>query len=213
MSSRIESLPIAGALGAELRGLDLSQSLDDATVEGVLEALYRHKVVNPATGPVLRTAIWSRFPLSRRRLFLNNTVAPTAAAAMAELGGGLRLGLIGAHFSRATERRQQAQTEALGPIAARLGHPLVLAGDFNASPWSRVLARATELTGTEILGGYRVTWKGDYPTPLGPIPAPWGQQIDHILVSPGLGVDAVSLVPLPGSDHRGLLVRLRVRQE
>ena len=45
MNSRIEVLPIAGALGAELRGLDLSQKLDDASVDAVLEALYDHKVI------------------------------------------------------------------------------------------------------------------------------------------------------------------------
>ncbi|MBW2421527.1 MAG: TauD/TfdA family dioxygenase [Deltaproteobacteria bacterium] len=41
----MEALPIAGALGAELRGLDLAQKLDDTSVEGVLDALYEHKVI------------------------------------------------------------------------------------------------------------------------------------------------------------------------
>jgi len=45
VSPRIEALPIAGALGAELRGLDLAQKLDDTSVEGVLDALYEHKVI------------------------------------------------------------------------------------------------------------------------------------------------------------------------
>lgn len=45
MSPRIEALPIAGALGAELRGLDLSQELDDASVDAVLEALHEYKVI------------------------------------------------------------------------------------------------------------------------------------------------------------------------
>jgi taurine dioxygenase len=45
VSIRIETLPIAGALGAELRGLDLSQKLDDSSIDAVLEALYEHKVI------------------------------------------------------------------------------------------------------------------------------------------------------------------------
>ncbi|MBW2694513.1 MAG: TauD/TfdA family dioxygenase [Deltaproteobacteria bacterium] len=36
---------VAGALGAELRGLDLSQKLDDASAETIREALYRYKVI------------------------------------------------------------------------------------------------------------------------------------------------------------------------
>ncbi|MFP6663760.1 MAG: TauD/TfdA family dioxygenase [Deltaproteobacteria bacterium] len=45
MTSRIQTQPVAGALGAELRGLDLSQKLDDTSVDAVLEALYEHKVI------------------------------------------------------------------------------------------------------------------------------------------------------------------------
>jgi taurine dioxygenase len=42
---RTEILPVAGALGAEVRGLDLAQNLDAACVDGVLDALYEHKVI------------------------------------------------------------------------------------------------------------------------------------------------------------------------
>jgi len=45
MSPAIEVLPIAGALGAELRGPDLSRKLDDAAVDAVLASLYEHKVI------------------------------------------------------------------------------------------------------------------------------------------------------------------------
>jgi hypothetical protein len=72
------------------------------------------------------------------------------------------------------------------------------------------VARAAEVTGTRILGGYRVTWRGAYRTPLGPLAAPWGHQIDQILLSPRIGVEAVKTVALPGSDHRGLFLRLRI---
>ena len=43
--SRIKVVPVAGALGAELRDLDLSKKLDDASVAAVLEALFEHKVI------------------------------------------------------------------------------------------------------------------------------------------------------------------------
>jgi hypothetical protein len=75
---------------------------------------------------------------------------------------------------------------------------------------ARVVARAAEVTGTQILGGYRVTWKGRYRTPLGALPEPWGHQTDQILLSAGIGIVSVETLDLPGSDHLGLLLRLRI---
>ncbi len=204
------------ALAAMLRTVDADILITSETTRSVAEgagglrAGYPYRLVAPGTGDALRTAIWSKYPLSDAELYLNNTVAPTGAAAVADLGDGTTLGLIGAHFSRPFERLHRTQVEALGPMAERLGRPLIVAGDFNASPWSWLVARAAEVTGTNILGGYRVTWKGRYRTPLGPLPAPWGHQIDQMLLSGGIGVETVETVDLPGSDHRGLLVRLRI---
>jgi endonuclease/exonuclease/phosphatase (EEP) superfamily protein YafD len=199
-----------------LRAIDadilITSETPRAVAEGAagLRAAYPYRLVSSGAGEALRTAIWSKFPLSDGELYLNNTVAPTGAATIADLGDGTTLGLIGAHFSRPFERLHQVQAEALGPMAVRLGHPLIVAGDFNASPWSWVVARAAEVTGTRILGGYRVTWKGHYRTPLGPLPEPWGHQIDQMLLSGGIGVETVETVDLPGSDHLGLLLRLRI---
>jgi endonuclease/exonuclease/phosphatase (EEP) superfamily protein YafD len=156
-----------------------------AVVEGAdgLNATYPYRLVHSGTGTVLRTAIWSKYPLGDGTLSLNNNVAPTGAAANADLGDGTILGLIGAHFSRPFEGLHRTQVEALGPMAQKLAaqrpdRPLIVAGDFNASPWIPAVARAAEVTNTRILGGYRVTWKGHYLTPLGPLTEPWGHQID-----------------------------------
>ncbi len=208
--------PQPDALAAMLRAIDadilITSETTRAVVEGAggLRATYPYRLVSSGPGEALRTAIWSKYPLSDGVLYLNNTVAPTGAAALADLGGGTTLGLIGAHFSRPFERLHQVQAEALGPMAEKLGHPLIVAGDFNAAPWSWVVARAAEVTGTDVLGGYRVTWKGRYRTPLGPLPEPWGHQIDQILLSGDIGVVSVETLDLPGSDHLGLFVRLRI---
>ena len=175
-----------------------------------LRAHYPYRLVSLSAGPALRTAIWSKFPLRDARLYPNNTVAPTGAAATADLGGGLLLGVIGGHFSRAAEGLQQAQAEGLAAMAAPLARPLVVAADFNAAPWSWVVRRAEAATATRILGGYRATWSGDYPTPLGPVPALLGHQIDHVLLSEGVGVEELVPIVLPGSDHLGIWVTLRI---
>jgi taurine dioxygenase len=44
-ATRLEVHPIAGALGAELRGVDLADDLDDATVSAVRKALLDHCVI------------------------------------------------------------------------------------------------------------------------------------------------------------------------
>lgn len=208
--------PAPDRLRAALRIIDADILITSETTATVarsadgLRAHYPHRLAGAAGGTTLRTAIWSKFPLRRGELYLDNTRAPTGAAAVVDLGDGLRLSVIGVHFSRAHEGLRQVQADALGPIAGSLPLPVVIAGDFNSAVWSWVVSRAAAVTGTRIVGGYRTTWQGSYPTPLGRVPAPWGHQIDHVLVSRGVEVATISTVPLPGSDHRGVLVRLRI---
>ncbi len=45
MSTTFDVHPVAGALGAEIRGLDLSRPLDEPTTGAVLDALFAHKVI------------------------------------------------------------------------------------------------------------------------------------------------------------------------
>jgi endonuclease/exonuclease/phosphatase (EEP) superfamily protein YafD len=209
------------ALAAMLRVADADILITSETLRAVAEgtgglyAAYPYRLAHSGTGDLMRTAIWSKYPLRDGTLYLDNTVAPTGAAAIADLGDGTMLGLIGAHFSRPFEGLHRTQVEALGPMAQKLAaqrpdRPLIVAGDFNASPWIPAVARAAEVTNTRILGGYRVTWKGHYLTPFGPLTEPWGHQIDQILLSSGIGVETVETLPLPGSDHLGLFVRLRI---
>ena len=41
----LDILPVAGAIGGEIRGVDLAEPLDDATAGALLAALYDHKVI------------------------------------------------------------------------------------------------------------------------------------------------------------------------
>ena len=45
IATRLQVHPIAGALGAEIHGVDLARDTDDATIAGVREALLEHCVV------------------------------------------------------------------------------------------------------------------------------------------------------------------------
>ena len=205
--------PEAAAKALLEAGADvLVTSETTAQAAKVLRAAYRYRVVKQGDGP-LRTAIWSRLPLRNEQLFLNNNVSPTGAAAVVELGDA-ELHLTGVHFSRAIEGLRAAQADGLGEITKATGLlPRIVIGDFNAAPWAWTLTRAAHATGTRVMGGHRVTWTGDYPTPGGTLPTLWGHGIDHMLHSAAILVRAVDTLAVPGSDHRALWVQVQVMQE
>ena len=118
------------------------------------------------------------------------------------------LALIGVHFGRARTALLEEQLDGLERIAAGFEPPLVVVGDFNAAPWTRLVGEAAARTGTRPVGGFRVTWEGDYPV-VG-LPSVVGHQIDHVLLSPGIGLSLIETLPIPGSDHHGLLIELVV---
>ena len=88
-----------------------------------------------------------------------------------------------------------------------LPHPLVLGGDFNAAPWSALVAKVADDTRTRLVGGFRFTFnlrilqRGD--SRVGGLP------LDHVLFSDGLRSAGVELLPHAGSDHLGTLARFR----
>lgn len=171
-----------------------------------LDRAYPHRAA-ARRGP-LRTALFSRLPLERERINLNINLGPLAAGAVVRIDDRTALGVLGVHFFKWRNRvGKEAQLRGLRWLSDRLGPPLVVIGDFNTSVWSNRVARTAETTGTSPLGGWRVTWRGRYP--FG-IPALVGQQIDHLLTSPGIGVRGLRTVPLPGSDHFGLIAELVV---
>ena len=84
--------------------------------------------------------------------------------------------------------------------------PAIVAGDFNATLDHSVFrdaitgcADAAERTGEGLVG----TWPSRFPRFVGP-------QIDHVLVTRGITPETLSVVDLPGSDHRAVVTRLRL---
>jgi endonuclease/exonuclease/phosphatase (EEP) superfamily protein YafD len=82
----------------------------------------------------------------------------------------------------------------------------VLAGDFNATLDHSAFRAATEGctdAGAERGQGLVPTWPTRTPGWL-------GVQIDHVLSTGGIHAESFAVYPLPGSDHRAILARLRV---
>jgi endonuclease/exonuclease/phosphatase (EEP) superfamily protein YafD len=98
------------------------------------------------------------------------------------------------HLNRPTEpERQTRQAEWLGQLLRELPQPVIMAGDFNAAPWSGTM-KIIEKADMRRIAHTGPTW------PSGPLIFA-GIPIDHILGSPGVSASAVKrLVPF-GSDH------------
>jgi endonuclease/exonuclease/phosphatase family metal-dependent hydrolase len=107
-------------------------------------------------------------------------------------GGDLRV--VGTHMSHLTHR-SPVQFRRLRACLPPITVPAALAGDMN-------------LWGPPVLGffpGWRRavvgrSWPEDRPH----------SQLDHVLVTPPVTVDAAAIAPVPGSDHRPAVVRLRI---
>ena len=174
--------------------------------EGSLALRYPYRLSLNTSGQTLRTVIWSKFPMRNGTLLLEDLVEPTGAYAVIEVSPDVQFSLLGLHLAHNVMGNQLQQIEALDRIAEALPHPRVVLGDFNATAWSYALKHAETLTSTKRVRGFRVTWQGTYPTIVGRISAPIGLQIDHVLLSEGIGVKAVETLEIPGSDHLAVKV-------
>ncbi len=102
-------------------------------------------------------------------------------------------------------RARNRQLDDVGRFVSELTSPAIVAGDFNTTPWSPVMCDFQDLTGlVNVRSG-----RGTFPTwpawnPLLRVP------IDHIFLSPNMGVENVKRVPIPGSDHIGLVSGLTI---
>jgi endonuclease/exonuclease/phosphatase (EEP) superfamily protein YafD len=98
----------------------------------------------------------------------------------------------------------RSQMEAITSVAASAAPPLLIAGDFNAAPWSHTMGRlAEQARALPIRRGLDLTktWR--------PLPG-FGLPIDHVLVTPEWQVLSQEYGPPGGSDHAPMIVDLRL---
>lgn len=169
---------------------------------------YPYKLSLSTSGQTLRTVIWSKFPMRDGRLLLEDRVEPTGAMAVVEISPDVEFSILGLHLAHNVIGNQKQQIEAMDLIAESMPLPRVIVGDLNATAWSHALRRIETLTATRRIGGFRVTWRGFYPTWIGRVRVPLGLQLDHILLSLGIGVRHLETLPIPGSDHMAVKARI-----
>lgn len=105
----------------------------------------------------------------------------------------------------AESRRRNRVLEHLAEVVANVEHPVIVAGDFNTTPWSPhywdLLARSGLRNAAEGKG-HLPTW----PTSFWPVRIP----IDHVLIKGPLAATSVRRGPDVGSDHFPIVADLRL---
>ncbi len=152
------------------------------------------------------TLVLSRWPLQHvERLRAESGGAPNVVIDVAMPRHPWRL--IAVHASwplgAAVSRERAADFAAIAAAARAASLPVVVAGDFNVSPWSphfEALLRAGTLRDAAAGRGWQPSWPTFLP--------PFGIQIDHALVSPSVQVNSFGRGRIQGSDHRPILVDL-----
>lgn len=165
---------------------------------------YNHKFA--ADGPI-GIGLWSRFPLESSRTFALGRAPAIEARVHAPQGS---FTVVGVHLRAPTAQRRAAarnrELRALGAYSAAVEGPLVVAGDFNTTPYSPYFSdwlEAGKLTDSRRGRTLSVSW----PTML-----PWlGIPIDHVAVNDGFTILSHGRLPNFESDHYGVLVDLALR--
>ncbi|MFG2104221.1 endonuclease/exonuclease/phosphatase family protein [Micromonospora echinaurantiaca] len=163
-------------------------------------------VFAPAADPVWGDAVLSRWPTTAPRTRALPAVgAPTGAQALAvdlDLGGGVRLAVVSTHLQPPPDQEPVVQARAVAEFATgyAAGRPLVVAGDLNTEPGEAAFAEFTRAGLVDALATAR-------PMPTSPADDP-RQQIDHVLVSPGLAASDAVAPRSEASDHLPVAVTL-----
>ncbi|WP_433391178.1 endonuclease/exonuclease/phosphatase family protein [Micromonospora sp. KLBMP9576] len=199
---------VAGADVVALSEVDRGWLLNGGhdTLDLLAERLDMPYVFAPAADPLWGDAVLSRWPLDAARTRpLPALGAPTGAQALGvtvDLGAGVRLAVVATHLQPPPGEAPVVQARAVADFALRYaaGRPLVVAGDLNTEPGDAAFAEFTRAGLVDALAAAR-------PLPTSPADAP-SQQIDHILVTPGLAAGDPAAPPGTASDHLPVAVTL-----
>lgn len=185
--------PLAAWLRAQPADVVVLVELTPTYADGLQHALadgYPHHAFFAADSP-FGIGLLSRLPL--RDVTRNDSAdgIPSLAATIDTAQGPVRV--IAAHpMPPLAPHWQQARDDLFRSLAREArGRPTVVAGDLNATPWSRALAEASSL-GLRRATGLAPTWPS----------AHVGIPIDHVLAGPGWRRGETARGPDIGSDHR-----------
>lgn len=149
----------------------------------------------------------SRHPV-RETQFLSRHLRTGPPTVLAKLGPKFRgLEIIGVHLMRPIDSylgnyREVRQIAGMAREAAKTS-PVIVAGDFNLTGWSANWRRFRAESGLKHMDRFLPSW------PAKPRGRPQ-LAIDHVFASPDMTFEQVRLGPSVGSDHRPLIVDVRL---
>lgn len=139
-------------------------------------------------------AILTRFPRTAEDSICMESSGIAAVRVQAPSGP---VWIVGIHLRWPWPKTQPQNVKDILPVLESLDGTVVVAGDFNAVPWSDAMSRIRAATRTERVGPVYRTLVGVSPYLRIPI--------DHVLTPGGNG--HLETRPLLGSDHLGLVAR------
>jgi endonuclease/exonuclease/phosphatase (EEP) superfamily protein YafD len=173
-----------------------------------LDASFPHNRKFPAEG-AYGIGVWSRYEIESGATIALGRLPAIEARVRGPSGS---FTVIGVHLSAPVTRRRAAarnlQLNELAVRSAAVSGPLIIAGDFNITPYSPYFADWLEATGlTDSRRGR--TLSPSWPTMLR-----WlGIPIDHVAVNDGFEILSHRRLPNFESDHYGALVEVGLRPE
>lgn len=189
--------------------VELSDAAVDRLTAAGLDTRLPHRELRPS-GRTSGGGLHSRWPLDPGPTTSRGGFGATPTATIA-VPDALLLDLHGVHplppispdWTRAWARVLGGLPDPEEPVLR------VLAGDLNAThdhPPFRDLLRAGYVDAAATRGqAWRPTFSGlGFGAPVPPV------TLDHVLVDPRIAVEHVAVRPLPGSDHRMVVARLRL---
>jgi endonuclease/exonuclease/phosphatase (EEP) superfamily protein YafD len=151
--------------------------------------------------------LYARVPLNPHAV-IRRTMNPSPVGS-AQFEGAPPVDLVAVHAfppDRGRVKAWRSDLRALPP-ATPDGRLRILAGDFNATldhaELRRILDTGYQDAAAQVGAGLHGTWPRGraFPPPV---------TIDHVLVDERLGVRAVSIHTIPGTDHRAVLAELEL---
>ena len=177
-----------------------------------LTKAYPYRLLCHSSG-VRSIAILSRFP--RRSKRSQGCIKSKGLGWMQIKVGQKTLSIASIHLRWPYPYNQRSQIQHLEKHLKAIPRPVLLAGDFNATPWSYALSRITDATDTHVVGGLRITYHLN--------PKRWNQfrklpfdikiglPIDHVLTSPSLSAHTIKKEQFVGSDHFPIVAKMIFR--
>jgi endonuclease/exonuclease/phosphatase (EEP) superfamily protein YafD len=123
---------------------------------------------------------------------------------------GTAVEMVGVHLARPFyPELQQQDVSTLTQFVLTRKLPIIVAGDFNMTPWTEGLKQFTDITGLGRYNTLHLTW----PMRRGNIPLLPLVAIDNMFASRDFAKIATKGGPLLGSDHRPIIADLALAKE